>query len=66
MLSRLLVLAAVAYAVWQLWHRLIGTGGRPRDRSAGRIEDMAQCPVCGTYVAAGSGRCGRQDCPRRR
>ena len=32
--------------------------------AAGTAEDMVQCPVCQTYVAARSaGNCGRPDCP---
>ncbi|MHC4983734.1 MAG: hypothetical protein ACYTF6_11305 [Planctomycetota bacterium] len=32
--------------------------------AAGTAEDMVQCPVCQTYVAARSaGSCGRPDCP---
>jgi uncharacterized protein len=30
----------------------------------GATEDMVQCPVCKTYVAAkGTASCGRPDCP---
>lgn len=73
MLIKLLLLAAVAFGVWRLWHKIIrvpdaqggGTAKPRRGSSAARIEDMAQCPVCNTYLAAGSGACGRQDCPRR-
>lgn len=28
-------------------------------------EDMRKCPACGVYVSAGSGPCGRPDCPQR-
>jgi uncharacterized protein len=32
--------------------------------AAAKAEDMVQCPVCRTYVAARSaGSCGRPDCP---
>lgn len=27
------------------------------------VQDMVECRVCGSYVAAGGGRCGRPDCP---
>jgi uncharacterized protein len=39
-----------------------GTGGA--ERPADSAEDMVQCPVCKTYVAArAAGNCGRSDCP---
>jgi hypothetical protein len=28
------------------------------------VEDTRQCPVCGTFVAVGAGKCERQDCPQ--
>ncbi len=32
--------------------------------SQSSAEDMIECPVCGTFVAArGSSNCGRADCP---
>ena len=70
MLIKLLLLLAVAYGVWRFWHRIIrvpdsDAPGKPRGRAAARVEDMAQCPVCQIYVAAGSPACSRQDCPRR-
>ena len=77
MLIKLLVLAAAAYGVWHFWHRIAtpprndgadgrGGAGKRRDGAAAeRIEDMAQCPVCQTYLGAAAGACGRQDCPRR-
>lgn len=41
--------------------------GRPAKGSGGsdaQPEDLIQCPVCATYVAArGAGRCDRSDCP---
>ena len=34
------------------------------DKAAEGIEDMVQCSVCGSYVAAASARnCGRDNCP---
>ncbi len=77
MLIKLLLLAAIAFGVWHFWRRFIGVpgqqggaagrgAGKPgRGRAASRIEDMAQCPACQTYVAASAPACGRQDCPRR-
>ena len=33
-------------------------------RAAPAVEDMAECPVCGVYLAAGtSPACDRADCP---
>ncbi len=35
-----------------------------KDPSKGAAEDMVECPVCRTYVAAGGkANCGRADCP---
>ncbi len=39
-----------------------GAGGAPSPAEG--AEDMVQCPVCGTYVAArAAANCGRPDCP---
>ena len=38
---------------------------RPAPPSAGPlISDASACAICGTYVAAGASKCGRQDCPQ--
>lgn len=43
----------------RVWWR--ATRAKTADRAT---EDMVQCPVCQTYVAAqGTGSCGRPDCP---
>lgn len=35
-----------------------------KEPPANAAEDMTECPVCGTYVAArGASNCGRTDCP---
>jgi hypothetical protein len=71
---KLLLLAAIAYFVWRIWHRFIRVPQPPRQGGARRgpgrnaamsIDDMTKCPACQTYVASGSPGCGRQDCPRR-
>ncbi|HEX9465431.1 MAG TPA: hypothetical protein VGB82_22740 [Alphaproteobacteria bacterium] len=45
----------------------LGRGGDAGMKSArGREatpEEMTACPICGTYVAAGAGSCGRANCP---
>ena len=74
-LPKLLLLVIVVAAVWW-WHRRNQVRAREqaeldRDRRPGAknkpvkpIEDMAQCKVCGAYVAAkGATRCGRDNCP---
>lgn len=43
---------------------------RPSRRGRGSppapvTEDVVECPVCGVYVAEGTGACGRPGCPRR-
>ena len=41
-----------------------GRGAGGAKTTAATAEDMVQCPVCQTYVAARSaGSCGRADCP---
>jgi hypothetical protein len=75
---KLLILVLIVGVIWW-WHRRNQIKARERaelDRNtrAGTksaknqavkpVEDMAQCRVCGAYVAAkGAGRCGRADCP---
>ena len=73
---KILVLVLVVGVIWW-WHRRNQIKAREqaeldRNTRAGTtkkqavkpVEDMAQCRVCGAYVAAkGAGRCGRADCP---
>jgi threonine/homoserine/homoserine lactone efflux protein len=71
MLFRLIVLAAAAYGVWRFWQQIMAPAGdkrpeaAPRRSSAPAIEDLTQCRICQSFVAASAGGCGRQDCPRR-
>jgi hypothetical protein len=68
---KLVVLALVFATVWSLV-RWLNRFGRdlPRQRAAPRrviaAEDLTACRVCGAYVADGSPRCRRPDCPRPR
>jgi hypothetical protein len=66
----LILLAAGAWVAWR-WYKRVGEVRRV-DRQADRTatesrrtdaEVAVRCRVCGTYVAAGSGSCGRGDCP---
>ena len=78
-LTKLLVLAAIVSAIWYAF-KLIGRLDQRRKREIkarrdnpggggvadvpGKPEEMVQCPVCESYVAAlGVGPCGRDDCP---
>jgi hypothetical protein len=80
-LPELFVILIVVFAAWHVvkaFNRL-GTQPRPR-RAAGRpeqpqqpqapplieAEDLVDCRVCGTYIAASARHCGRADCPRPR
>jgi hypothetical protein len=75
MLFRIIVLAAAAYGVWRFWQQFVTqvSGKRPEAAprqssarsSAPAIEDLTQCRICQSFVAASAGGCGRQDCPRR-
>ena len=77
--TKLLVLAAVLAAVWYGF-KFVGRLDKQRKEEARLqkkapaaqqpakadtgSEDMVQCAVCGTYVAAsGAANCGRPDCP---
>ena len=76
-LTKLLVLAAIVSAIWYGF-KLIGRLDQRRKHEIkarrdnpggaanvpGKPEEMVQCPVCESFVAAqGVGPCGRDDCP---
>ena len=71
-LGKLLVLILVIAAVWygykyvnrinELRGELRRRAPRPKTRAL-EAEDMAKCRVCGAYVAADAGGCGKPDCP---
>ena len=74
-LQKLLVLVLIVVVVWkgfQLLNRL----GRERKaadmpprkapaakRTETAVQETRQCAVCGAYVSAGAGKCGKPDCP---
>jgi len=67
--TKIIFIAALAVAGYMVWRRVQGALAGQKDkvsrREAGRVlSDMEKCPTCGTYVAAGMGRCNRADCPR--
>jgi hypothetical protein len=39
---------------------------RPQARPMIEAEDLVNCRVCGTYIAASARHCGRADCPQPR
>jgi hypothetical protein len=74
---KILILVLIIGVIWW-WHRRnqikareqaeldrnARTGAGTKNQPVKPVEDMAQCRVCGAYVAAkGAGRCGRADCP---
>ncbi len=71
-LSKLLFTIAVAVIVWQ-GYKWIGRLRNQRDRlrsrhgsprSGGAAENMIECPLCESYVAAvGATACDRDGCP---
>ena len=75
-LLKILIFAVVVYGAWSAARRWLGLfGGQPqppvpprRDPAAeprrAVVEDTRLCTVCGAYVAANSGKCGRADCPQ--
>ena len=69
-LSKLLVLALIIAAVWYGFKWLNRSkakdeGSKQANRAADGGTDLAACPACGTYVAAGVAKCpdNRDDCP---
>ncbi|MEE9545101.1 MAG: hypothetical protein V3V55_05850 [Rhodospirillales bacterium] len=64
-LSKLLFTIAVAIIVWQGYKwigQLRSRHGSPR--SGGGAENMIECPLCESYVAAvGATACDRDGCP---
>jgi uncharacterized protein len=71
-LGKLLILVAVIAAVWY-GYKYVNRIGQIRaeqrrrtpapGKGAREIEDMQKCRVCGAYVTARAGNCGRADCP---
>jgi hypothetical protein len=79
-IPKILIIAAIVVVVWYFFRRRAqlrkGSGGQASPESRRHkpptgakgahreVEDMAQCKVCGAYVAAkGASSCGRPDCP---
>ena len=67
--SKVLLLVAIAVAVWFLWRRFGSPRSQPtrqraRTRTANSPEAMQKCPRCGVYMIESAGRCEREDCPR--
>jgi len=67
---KLLVLAAIIVAVWygfKMFSRGRSVSGSGDNPKAGKKEsdalEMSACDVCGDYVPANAGSCGRDDCP---
>ncbi len=71
--GKILLLAGVVLAVMVVWRWLKTRDAAPSGRrQAGRrgrealTQDMEPCPACGTFVAVGTGTCGRPECPATR
>lgn len=77
-LPKILVLAAVVFAVWQGFKYLqrrqevaernkadrVREAKRERDGTSAKVEDMVRCKVCESFVpGVGAKSCGRPDCP---
>ena len=75
-LLKIAVFGVVAYIAWTTARRWLGLGNPPaqapapppREATAQQrrpvVEEARLCTVCGAYVAANSGKCGRSDCPQ--
>ncbi|HLY57098.1 MAG TPA: hypothetical protein VKS60_16155 [Stellaceae bacterium] len=65
-LVRIALVLLVAYAVYRFL-----AGPKPTNRPVPpapgprSVEELTECGVCHSYIAASAGRCGRPDCPRR-
>ena len=70
-LPKLLVLGLIIAVIWygfKMFSRgknLANPGGKDevkRDKTPDSV-DMAQCSVCGDFVAKGAAACGKDNCP---
>jgi len=63
-LTKILVLVAIIAAIVYGFRWLERNGKSKMARRGAAAEDMAECPVCGAYIAvAGTADCGRDGCP---
>lgn len=67
MILKILVMAAVIAVVWYGF-KLIARRNKAKQAQALRkesdlSENMAACPVCGTFVPDSYQNCGREKCP---
>lgn len=62
--SKILLLVAVAAGVYFAF-RLLRRPRPPKPVRRAEIKalDMRKCPVCGVFVGAGEGACGKAGCP---
>jgi hypothetical protein len=70
-LPKLVLLILVAIVLWyakRWWNHVPPRIVRPRQAPSPQaaIQDLVACRVCGSYVAADAGGCGRPDCPQPR
>jgi len=69
---KLIIVVLVVAAAWVGYRWLNGVTRElssrrpPPPNRAINAEDLVACEICGAYVAAGAGACGRPDCPRPR
>ena len=74
-LSKVLILVAIISAIWfgfrlisQLDRQRRDAARKEKERARARatprqVDDMVKCDVCGTFIARGSGDCGKSRCP---
>jgi hypothetical protein len=75
-LPELFVILVVVFAAWHVvkaFNRVSAQKTPPRrpqaqtqSRQIVEAEDLVNCPVCGTYIAASARNCGRPNCPQPR
>ena len=69
--GKILLLVGVILAVTVVWRWLKSRdrdeapakSRRARAKREALTQDMEPCPSCGTFIAAGTGSCGRKECP---
>jgi len=70
-LPKLVLMVLVAFVVWyamRWWNRAPTRIARRRQAPSPQaaIQDLVACRICGAYVAADTGGCGKADCPQPR
>ena len=64
-LLRIALILLLAYAVYRFLSGPKTTSRQvPPTSGSRRVEELTECGVCHSFIAASAARCGRPDCPR--